>query len=50
MIIDQSANNDPITRRQELLAHRIVEAFHLDDNISPVETQAESYLQLDEDD
>ena len=49
MLIDQSANNDTITLRQEGLTQRIVEALHLDENTSFVETPAESYLLLDKD-
>ena len=49
VLIDRSADNETITLRQEGLAQRIVEALHLDDNTSPVETQADSYLPLDED-
>ena len=50
VLIDRSANNDTITFRQEGLTQRIVEALHLDDNTSSVETPADSYLLLDKDD
>ena len=49
MLIDRDIDNDTITLRQSGLAQRIVEALHLDDDASPVETQADSYLPLDED-
>ena len=49
VLIDWDLNNDTITLRQSGLAQRIVEALHLDDDTSPVETPADSYLPLDED-
>ena len=49
VLIDRNADNDTITLRQSGLAQRIVEALHFDDDTSPVETPANSYLPLDED-
>ena len=49
VLIDRDTDNDTITLRQLGLAQRIVEALHLDDDTSPVETPANSYLPLDED-
>ena len=49
VLIDWDIDIDTITLRQLGLAQRIVEALHLDDDTSPVETSANSYLPLDED-
>ena len=49
VLLDRDNDNDTITLRQSGLAQRIVDALHLDDDTSPVETPADSYLPLDED-
>ena len=49
VIIDRNTDNNTITLRQSGLAQRIIEALHLDDDTSPVETPADFYLPLDED-
>ena len=49
LLIERDTDNDTITLRQSGLAQRIVEALYLDDDTSPVETPANSYLPLDED-
>ena len=38
VLIDRDTDNDTITLRQSGLAQRTVEALHLDDDTSPVET------------
>ena len=49
VLLDWDDDNDTITLRQSGLAQRIVEALHLDDDKSSVETPAISYLPIDED-
>ena len=49
VLIDRNTDNDTTTLRQSGLVQRIVEALHLDDDTSSVETPADSYLHLDED-
>ena len=49
VLIDQNADNNTNTIRQLGLAKRIVEALHLDNDTSAVETPADSYHSLDED-
>ena len=49
VLLDRDDSNNTITLRQSGLAQRIVEALHLDDDTSSVETPAVSYLPLDED-
>ena len=49
MLLDRDTDNDTIILRQSGLAQRIIEALHLDDDTSPVETPADSYLPLDKD-
>ena len=49
MLIHRDADNDIITLMLSGLAERIVEALHLDDDTSPVENLADSYLPLDGD-
>ena len=49
MLIDRSANDDTNTHRQKDVAQRIVEALHLNESTSSVETPADSYLPLDKD-
>ena len=49
VLIDWDPDNDTITLRQSGLVQRIVEALHLDDDTSSVQTPADSFLPLDED-
>ena len=49
VLIDRDPDNDTITLRQSGLAQRIVEALHLNDDTSLVQTPADSFLPLDED-
>ena len=50
VLIDRNDANDTISLKQSDLAQWVVEAFHFDDDTSSVETLADSYLPLDEDD
>lgn len=49
VLLDQDTDNDTISLRQSGLAKKIVEALHLYDDTSPVETSTDSFLHLDDD-